>query len=58
MTYRELMQKLLKANSKVLDQTVTVFNEHNEEFYGCTGSDTCLENDVLDDGHFFLMVNI
>lgn len=59
MTYRELIVKLMKMPAEALDQTITVYNEQDEEFYGCTGHDVSNENDnVLDPGHLFLMVNI
>jgi len=59
MTYRELIIKLMKMPDGALDQTITIFNEEDEEFYGCTGHDVSnADDDRLDDGHLFLMVNI
>ncbi len=39
MTYRELIVKLMKQHSSVLDQNIVVFNEEDERFYGITGHD-------------------
>lgn len=59
MTYRELIVKLMKMPPQALDQTITVYNEEDEQFYDCTGHDVSTEaEDVLDPGHLFLMVNI
>lgn len=59
MTYRELIVKLMKMPAEALDQTITVYNEEDDEFYGCTGHDVSNDDDDrLDSGHLFLMVNI
>lgn len=61
MTYRELIQKLMKQDSNILDQNIVIFNEEDERFYGITGHDVAEDNDVVNAfriGTFFLMVNI
>ena len=60
MTYRELIVKLMKLPAATLDQNITVFNEEDEMFYGCTGHDVALddETETVEDGRFFIMVNI
>jgi len=60
MTYRDLIARLMTMPSEALDQTITIYNEENDEFYGCTGHGISVEEecDVLDHGHLFLMVNI
>jgi len=67
MTYRELIRKLMQRPSEVLDQKVVIYNEEDERFYGCTGSDVVLDEEVpdsednkagIDIDHFFQMVNI
>ncbi len=63
MTYRELMIKILKC-PEVLDQSIVIYNEQDERFYGCTGHDVIAEDDIdafdqcMDNGSLFLMVNI
>ena len=60
MTYRELIIKLMNQPPEVLEQQVTMFNETDEFFYGCTGHDVAEqdETETVPDGRFFLMVNI
>lgn len=57
MTYRELLETLRSMDDARLDDTVTVFDPHQEEYISvfCTfkASD---DNDVLDKDHLFLVL--
>jgi hypothetical protein len=58
MTYRQLLKKLQSMPDASLDDTVTVFNNDDEEFYPVDrakiADDDC---DVLDEGHLYLTIN-
>lgn len=57
MTYRELLALLKKMPKNKLDDDVTI--TIYDEFYGvrCAGYADESTNDVLDNGHMFLIVN-
>jgi hypothetical protein len=58
MTYRNLLKKLQETNGMRLDDDVTVYDRTNDEYYpGITVKETDeQEQDVLDDGHVFIVI--
>lgn len=57
MTYGELLVRLIKADTRQLDQDVTVYDLRNDEFYKMEGVIQTLETDVLDKDHLALCFN-
>ena len=57
LTYGELLKKLSTLSPAQLKHTVTVYGEDADEFYPTTDTVTSNSetNDVLDDGHFYLV---
>lgn len=58
MTYRTLLEELSKSSAEQLDQTATVFDPYSKEFTAVVDFDIAKDktNDVLDDGHFYLVL--
>ena len=58
MTYRNLLLDLQTLSEEQLDQTVTVHEPYEDEYIAVIGTDHAEEetNDVLDPGHFFLVL--
>ncbi len=54
LTYRELKAALETLSEENLDDDVTVYLSHEDEYYGISQTGTSEEDDVLDKGHFFL----
>ena len=57
-TYRELLQQLQTLPPERLDDTATVYVTGVDEFYPVMKTEvaTSSDNDVLDEGHFFLVI--
>lgn len=58
MTYKELLKQIQELPPQRLEDTVTVFDPYEEEYIAVIDTDfsTPSENDVLDEGHFFLIL--
>jgi hypothetical protein len=57
MTYRQLIEKLGTITSERLDDNVTAFDPYAEEFIPIIETETSNEeNDILDKGHFYLIM--
>ena len=58
MTYKELLNELLKLNPERLEDTVTVYEPYEDEYISVIDTDKVVETqcDVLDDGHFVLIM--
>jgi hypothetical protein len=58
MTYQELLDCLLTLAPERLQDTVTVFDPYGDEYTAVIGTEVSDEaiNDVLDDGHLFLVM--
>lgn len=58
MTYKELLNELLKLNPERLEDTVTVYEPYEDEYISVIDTDQAVESqcDVLDDGHFVLIM--
>ena len=56
-TYRQLLKALQNLPDYCLDDTVTVYIKQEDEYIGVSGTSIAKEeeNDVLDDGHLFLV---
>jgi ribosomal protein S3AE len=54
MTYRELLNQLLRLSSSQLDDDVTVFTRDGEYFTIAEVCEAGLGNDILDEGHIYL----
>jgi len=59
MTYRQLQEELQKLPPERLDDTVTIYDPDVDEFCGVAYTETAnsINNDVLDNGHFYLVLN-
>jgi len=55
-TYRELLEELKKLSEEHLDDNVTTYDMYDDEFYPVDGWGIQDEDDVLDEGHFYLTV--
>ncbi len=56
-TYKELKNKLQSLPKERLDDTATVYIENEDEYYPIVATATSTEkNDVLDTGHFYLVI--
>lgn len=56
MTYAELLQVLQNLDPERLSDTVTVYDEEEDEYFGATGCVVTKETDVLDENHLFLTI--
>lgn len=58
MTYRQLLEVLQNIPDERLDDTVTVHEPYEDEFIAVVHTETSSEedNDVLDDGHLYLVL--
>ena len=58
MTYRQLIEALGTIPTDRLDDTVTVYDPDRDDFCGVNHTSTALaeHNDVLDPGHFYLVI--
>lgn len=59
MTYAELLNALYELPKDRLEDTVTVYDPDRDDFCGVnhTGISIVDKNDVLDSGHFYLVLN-
>lgn len=57
MKYRDLRDILNLMPNERLDDDVTVFVEHTDEFYEVDMVDDELDTDVVDDGHYVLCIH-
>jgi hypothetical protein len=60
MTYAELLNLLYQMPKDRLEDTVTIKDVTQDEYYGVTGFEIAKDenNDVLDEGHLFLKIAI
>jgi len=57
MTYKELLEQLQSLTPEQLNQTVTIKDVFHDEFHGVEETAFTDETvDVLDEGHFYLML--
>jgi hypothetical protein len=58
MTYAELLNILYSMPKDRLEDTITIYIDSMDEYFGVTGSDIADEktNDVLDNGHLYLKI--
>ena len=57
MTYKELFEQLQSLTPEQLNQTVTIKDVSHDEFHGVEETAfTDGTEDVLDEGHFYLML--
>ena len=54
MNYQQLLKQLQLLTPEQLQQTVTVHLQNEDEYFEINSTDTTLEDDVLDEGSFFL----
>jgi hypothetical protein len=57
MRYRDLLERLSKLNAEQLDQDVTIWDSLTDEYFPCAGGATNEFADVLDEGHYYLLLN-
>jgi hypothetical protein len=57
MTYRELATSILIMNDEQKDSIVTIFDTNISEFFPVASLSFSEDDDVLDKGHPFLIVN-
>jgi hypothetical protein len=56
MNYKQLLKQLKSLTKEQLQQTVTIHIQHVDEYYAIANTDTTTEDDVLEEGHFFLVL--
>lgn len=58
LTYRNLLKGLKAMTPEQLDQTATIFVKDSDEFFPVCQAKAALahETDVLDEGHFYLVI--
>lgn len=56
MTYRQLSNVLRSFNESALDRDVTVCDHHTDEFFPVTRLEITWEDDTLDIGHPYLVI--
>ena len=56
MTYKELRKKLNKLSEEELLQTATVKDEYNDEYNAVEYVERTKHTNVLDKGHFYLVI--
>ena len=56
MTYKELLEYLNELSTEQLNQTVTVYNAADDEYYPVNSCNVSLVDDVLDKDHFFIEI--
>ena len=56
MTYKELLESLNELSAEQLNQTVTVYNAADDEYYPVNSCNVSLVDDVLDKDHFFIEI--
>jgi len=56
MTYKELLNLLSKLSDEQLMDTVTIYDDFEDEYFGVTEFGISEEDDVLHDNHFFLTI--
>ena len=60
LTYQELLNRINKAavkNPAILNQDVTIYDVEGDEYYAANKTDVTVEDDVLDGGHFVIVLN-
>jgi len=55
-SYRDLLKRLATLSEEQLNQTITIQDMEESEFFAVTGWDWTEETDVLDSNHFYLTV--
>lgn len=56
MNYQQLLNQLQLLTPEQLQQTVTVYLQNEDEYFAIDSTDTTLEDDVLDEGSFILVL--
>lgn len=56
MTYKQLLEQLQDLTEEQLNQTVTVYESQDNEFFMVDHTAVTNESDVLDEDHFFLVL--
>ena len=56
MNYQQLLKQLQLLTPEQLQQTVTVHLQNEDEYFAIDSTDTTLEDDVLDEGSFLLVL--
>ena len=58
MTYKQLLEQLQQLPEERLEDTVTVYDTHTDEYVAAIDTDKATEEfcDVLDPGHFYLIL--
>ena len=56
MNYQQLLKQLQLLTPEQLQQTVTVHLQNEDEYFTIDSTDTTLEDDVLDEGSFILVL--
>ena len=54
--YYELLESLNELSAEQLNQTVTVYNAADDEYYPVYSCNVSLVDDVLDKDHFFIEI--
>lgn len=57
MTYQDLLNRLVELDPSQLNQTVTIFDGTQDEYYAVNSMAVTDVTDTLDEGHFFLNFN-
>lgn len=57
MTYRQLLNDLRYLTQRQLDHDVTIYNKEQDEYLPATSCLEVTESDVLDPGHYVLVIN-
>jgi hypothetical protein len=57
LTYKQLFEFLKTLTEEELEQTITVYDTNNDEYYPVTDWDKALGNDVVDDGQVVLIIH-
>lgn len=57
MTYQELKDELDGLNEDELQQTVTIYDTADDEYFGVDDTDFSVESDVMDDGQFVILLD-
>ena len=57
MNYAQLLKGLKVLSKEQLQQTLTIYIERDDEYYSVSHTDITLEDDVLNEGHFFLVIS-
>jgi hypothetical protein len=57
MTYKNLLDKLMMMDEEQINQSVTIYDTNDDEYIPVSHTETTSESDVLDENHFYLVIN-